>query len=1306
MLNKKLNCAVLSLAALLFSVTVLHSAVPKLINFQGKLMGTNDKAATGTKSMAFKIFTQSTGGSAIWSETQNIVLDSFGLYNVLLGEQTPLNISFDTQYWLEVAVDGETMSPRYKIAATAYSFYSTKAGSVDWSDISNRPSGLDDGDDIGVGGTVGAHSIGNFHIIAGTITVTELAANIDASGIGFKAYNSDKLDGKDSTDFLTGADFTQIKLDTGTLRTDLNALALSTGTISGGAGDNLGNHIATTTLNMGNNAIDLAGSGAQGGSINMSGDGHLTGDIRLTADTAGGGNIYVYSYNLVGGTAGGTLNVAGGSINLTREVNGIGGNISFGSGGPFTAGNITGANEIHAAYLYGDGTNITGISGDNLGNHIATTTLNMGGFDITNVGKVDGYDLSAQFNLIGASIGSLDSAGIAQIKLDTGTLRTDLNTVAANFAAADLAVGVDTGTLRTDLTTLALSTGAISGSDNLGNHIATTTLNMNTNLITGVASLTATGSLLFSGWSFGTIPLEGAGTRLMWYTTKSAFRAGYVDGTQWDNVNVGNYSSAMGSGTTASGQDSTAMGSGTTASGDHSTAMGQGTTAGGYASTAMGKDTAASGGASAAMGQGTTAGGEWSTSMGYFTTASGNWSTAMGKNTTASNTISIAMGWGSTAAGPYSTAIGSAVVTENGTWSIGAGQNVRSDAANNLVLGSGVDAANPLLNNTANSLMIGFNRTTPALFVSQNAVSIDNTSMTAGLNVSTINAVSKISFADGTVMISTSGFGGGTGAGDNLGNHIATTTLNMNTNPVIGVASMTATGSLLFSGNVGAIPATGGGTRLMWYPAKSAFRAGYVDGTQWNDTNIYPYSFAVGYNTISSNTASVAMGYQTSAGGFGSIAMGVFTNASENNSTAMGYGTNASGVRSTAMGQQTTSSGLYSTAMGFLTTAGGDASIAMGAGSTANGYHATAMGDSTFASGRWSTAMGYNTTASADNTIVLGKGIDDSNRIDNNIADSLMVGFDSTSPMLFVSSASVSIGNTSMTAGLNVSTINAVSKISFADGTVMTSTSGFGGGTGAGDNLGNHIATTTLNMNNNQITNISAVTAAGDIAYTPAVDRNFYVQMSTVIGVGGRNLTIRAGDVNSGSGFAELGGTLTVQAGMGLNATQPGKHGGDLILRSGANLTSADAGLANGGSIILQTGGANQSYNERMRITETGNIGIGTSAPNSVLAVTGAISLPIVTKTADYTATANDSTILVDASGGAVTISLPTAVGIAGRIYTIKKVSISNSVIIDPNGSETIDGSPTKSINSPYDAFTCQSDGANWVIIEYYRAPT
>ncbi len=74
--------------------------------------------------------------------------------------------------------------------------------------------------------------------------------------------------------------------------------------------------------------------------------------------------------------------------------------------------------------------------------------------------------------------------------------------------------------------------------------------------------------------------LEVAGTRMVWYPNKSAFRAGGVGGSQWDDTNIGNYSMALGTDVTASGVASFAVGQEATASGDNAFAFGLGNTAG------------------------------------------------------------------------------------------------------------------------------------------------------------------------------------------------------------------------------------------------------------------------------------------------------------------------------------------------------------------------------------------------------------------------------------------------------------------------------------------------------------------------------------------------------------------------------------------------------------------------------------------------------------------------------------------------------------------------------------------------------
>lgn len=84
-------------------------------------------------------------------------------------------------------------------------------------------------------------------------------------------------------------------------------------------------------------------------------------------------------------------------------------------------------------------------------------------------------------------------------------------------------------------------------------------------------------------------------------------------------------------------------------------------------------------------------------------------------------------------------------------------------------------------------------------------------------------------------------------------------------------------------------------------------------------------------------------------------------------------------------------------------------------------------------------------------------------------------------------------------------------------------------------------------------------------------------------------------------------------------------------------------------------------------------------------------------KSVDYTVVAGDkgSMILVDASGGARTITLLTAT--ADFTLAVKKTdSSANTVTIDGSGAETIDGALTLVLEAQYDAANLRSDGTSW----------
>jgi len=119
-----------------------------------------------------------------------------------------------------------------------------------------------------------------------------------------------------------------------------------------------------------------------------------------------------------------------------------------------------------------------------------------------------------------------------------------------------------------------------------------------------------------------------------------------------------------------------------------------------------------------------------------------------------------------------------------------------------------------------------------------------------------------------------------------------------------------------------------------------------------------------------------------------------------------------------------------------------------------------------------------------------------------------------------------------------------------------------------------------------------------------------------------------------------------------------------------------------------------------------GTLDIGTSAKEwrhlylDGVANIDCLRVQVVTKTGAYTATDDDIVILVDATAGAITITLPAASGRSGQVYIIKKIdSSANAVTVDANASETIDGALTYSLASQYDVVRIVCDGANWHVI-------
>ncbi|MCK4533848.1 hypothetical protein KAU39_08685, partial [bacterium] len=107
----KLKTVILLLAFIsigyLMLVISLYAAVPQMINYQGKLLNSSgEPVSDGNRNITFRIFNVSSGGGALWSETQSVNTQD-GLFNVILGSVSAISLDFNQDYWLEVQVSGD-----------------------------------------------------------------------------------------------------------------------------------------------------------------------------------------------------------------------------------------------------------------------------------------------------------------------------------------------------------------------------------------------------------------------------------------------------------------------------------------------------------------------------------------------------------------------------------------------------------------------------------------------------------------------------------------------------------------------------------------------------------------------------------------------------------------------------------------------------------------------------------------------------------------------------------------------------------------------------------------------------------------------------------------------------------------------------------------------------------------------------------------------------------------------------------------------------------------------------------------------
>jgi Uncharacterized protein conserved in bacteria (DUF2345) len=185
-------------------VGLLQAQIPETLSYQGTLLNESGQpVANGDYAMTFRIYEVSSGGTAIWEESQSIPVAD-GIFSAVLGSSNPLNIPFDRPYWLGVTIAGEPeMQMRIELTSSGYSLNTRQ--------VKGESNIFTGNGNVGVGTTNPQEKL-------------EVAGTIRSTSGGFKFPD-------------------------GSIQT-----TAATGNVSG---DNLGNHTATQDLNLnGNNLIN------------------------------------------------------------------------------------------------------------------------------------------------------------------------------------------------------------------------------------------------------------------------------------------------------------------------------------------------------------------------------------------------------------------------------------------------------------------------------------------------------------------------------------------------------------------------------------------------------------------------------------------------------------------------------------------------------------------------------------------------------------------------------------------------------------------------------------------------------------------------------------------------------------------------------------------------------------------------------------------------------------------------------------------------------------------------------------------
>ncbi len=644
------------LGALFYSqiaVQAAPAAPPSIVSYQGKILDDTNSPISTALNIKFLLYDAQTAGNVLYTAAGTLatptalsITPSSGIFVVNLGDAdtNPIEPSIfknNTNVYLEVVVGAETLSPRRQITAAPYALNALALNGYSLETVSSSAYiPLSDAQGRfqfnGVTSTnlvaTGTSTLATTTIVSTTIAqanITNLAINGTVTGLslgslsgtGVLAFIANSQTFSGANTFSATTTFTTSTIASSTL-TQANIMAL---TVNG-------------TLSLPANSVT---------------------DFMIP-DTITAANYLL----LTGGTLAGNLALGNNNISGINDLS-LGGTLTNSGVSIFTSGFIAPASSTVGGQLHANGPVYASSTLDVDGRALFSSGFIANSASTINAGLAIGDTLSvgatSTFTTTTMASSSIANANIGNLVVN-GTCSGCLS--GAALLAANQTF---TGTNIFSVTTTFSATSSFSQA--LG--IATTTPSAQLTLNGG--NILAIGTYVGSG----AVPYSGVGTRLMWIPSRAAFRAGYVNGSQWDAANVGVYSAAFGENNTVSGDRAFAAGTGNTVSQTGSVAFGGSNTVSVTYSAAFGASNIinAGGGGFAVGLSNTVSGASSAAAIGTGnTSAGGTGSTAIGANNSAGGTSAIALGSRISVSGNNSVGIGldtnSRTLSQNNTLAI------------------------------------------------------------------------------------------------------------------------------------------------------------------------------------------------------------------------------------------------------------------------------------------------------------------------------------------------------------------------------------------------------------------------------------------------------------------------------------------------------------------------------------------------------------------------------------------------------------------------------------------------------------